>query len=76
METDSGAPPEERPLGACGELHGHICVGLAVGMKTSAVALEKLGVLPADDAYIIAVADDTCFANGVQVVTGAALGNC
>ncbi|ABL87401.1 formylmethanofuran dehydrogenase, subunit E [Pyrobaculum islandicum DSM 4184] len=63
-------------LNKAAELHGHICVGLALGVKTSAVALERLGVLPADDTDIIAVTDNnTCFADGVQVVMGATLGN-
>ena len=65
------------------ELHGHFCVGLALGVKASLIALKKLGVeLPDRDVSehvrqeLIAVVDNNlCFVDGVQMIVGSTLGN-
>ncbi|MCE4610815.1 MAG: FmdE family protein [Desulfurococcales archaeon] len=65
------------------ELHGHFCIGLAMGVKASMLALKELGVeLPERDVTehvrheLIAVVDNNlCFADGVQMIIGATLGN-
>lgn len=65
------------------ELHGHFCVGLALGVKASLIALEKLGIeIPLRDVSehirheLIAIVDNNlCFIDGVQMIIGSTLGN-
>ncbi len=57
-------------------LHGHYCPGLALGVKASAIALEKLELEHEgmEDVFVI-VETNNCFSDGVQYVTGCTFGN-
>lgn len=62
------------------ELHGHICPNLALGVKASLIAMERLGVSRAEDYSIseevLAIVEtNNCFSDGVQVATGCTFGN-
>ncbi|MBZ4687918.1 MAG: formylmethanofuran dehydrogenase subunit [Clostridia bacterium] len=57
------------------QFHGHACPGLAMGVRASQIALEKLGVERAEDEELIAIAEtDGCGVDGVQVITACTLG--
>ncbi len=57
------------------KFHGHACPGLAMGVRASEVALEKLGINRAIDEELVAfVYCDACGVDGVQVITGCTLG--
>jgi len=61
--------------------HGHICPFLALGIKASTIAMNKLGIgrLSFDESVeerILAIVEcNNCFTDGVQVATGCTLGN-
>jgi formylmethanofuran dehydrogenase subunit E len=59
-----------------GLLHGHYCPGAAMGVKAAARAMKELEVKSTGMEEIIAIVEtNSCFADGVQMVTGCSLGN-
>ncbi len=59
-----------------GLLHGHYCPGSALGVKAAARAVRELGVRSSGMEEIVAIVEtNSCFADGVQMVTGCSLGN-
>ena len=61
-------------------LHGHRCPAMPMGLRVGAAAMNALGVERARDGQLLALVelgDDhcaTCFADGVQVITGCTFG--
>ena len=63
-------------LRLCGLLHGHYCPGSAMGVKAAARAVTELGVKSTGMEETVAIVEtNSCFADGVQMVTGCSLGN-
>ncbi|MBS7631749.1 TraR/DksA C4-type zinc finger protein [Candidatus Bathyarchaeota archaeon] len=60
-----------------GELHGHHCVGSALGVIAAHKAVKELGVEEATGMeHVLAIVEtNNCFSDGVQVVTGCTFGN-
>jgi len=57
------------------KFHGHACPCLALGVRASLIALEKLGVERAEDEELVAIVEtDACGVDGVQVIAGCTLG--
>lgn len=58
-------------------IHGHHCVGSAMGVIAGHHAMKALDVRESTGMeHIIAVVEtNSCFADGIQVVTGCSLGN-
>ena len=62
------------------KFHGHKCPAMPLGLRLAAAAMNKLGVERAMDGQLHAFIDigenhcATCFADGVQVITGCTLG--
>ncbi len=63
------------------EFHGHICPFLALGIKASTLAMQKLGIGRSgeeesiEESVLAIVECNNCFADGVQVATGCTFGN-
>lgn len=58
-----------------GELHGHLCPGLATGVRAAYEARRLLGIeTPGRGLYCIAESR-ACYIDGIQAVFGATLGN-
>ncbi len=61
-------------------LHGHKCPAMPLGLRVGAAALNKLGVERARDGQLMALVElgdnhcATCFADGVQMITGCTFG--
>jgi formylmethanofuran dehydrogenase subunit E len=65
-----------RLLEISGLLHGHYCPGSAMGVKAAARAVRDLGAKSTGMEEIVAIVEtNSCFADGVQMVTGCSLGN-
>src|SRR5512143_2873527 len=63
-------------LRAAEAVHGHLCPGVALGVKASQYALEHLSRESSGLEEVAAVLEcNNCLADGVQVVTGCTLGN-
>lgn len=60
-----------------GELHGHHCVGSALGIMAAHLAMKELGVEKVTGMeHVLAIVEtNSCFSDGVQVVTGCTFGN-
>lgn len=58
-----------------GELHGHYCPGLAIGVRAAAEALEILK--PSKKAHnLCCIAENrACYLDGIQMIFGTTMGN-
>lgn len=66
---------DERVLQEAIRFHGHMCAGLALGLRACEVAQRVLGPDLARADLIVAVETDTCSVDAIQVLTGATFGN-
>ena len=61
-------------------LHGHKCPAMPLGLRTGEAAMNALGVARAKDGELVAILElgekhcATCFADGVQMITGCTFG--
>lgn len=64
-------------LNKAGELHGHFCPYVCYGTRAGYVALRELGVQEnVEMEEVVAIVEtNSCFSDGVQVVTGCTFGN-
>jgi formylmethanofuran dehydrogenase subunit E len=66
----------QKLLRISGLLHGHYCPGSALGVKAAARAVRELRVRSTGMEEVVAILEtNSCFADGVQLVTGCSLGN-
>ena len=62
------------------KFHGHKCPAMPNGLRVAAAAMNKLGVERTGDSALVAILElgenhcATCFADGVQVITGCTFG--
>lgn len=65
-----------RLLELSGLLHGHFCPGSAMGVKAATRAVKELRARSTGMEEVVAIVEtNSCFADGVQMVTGCSLGN-
>ncbi len=64
-------------LGKAGELHGHFCPFLSLGVKASVLALDEMGSSTEgiNEELLAIVEVNNCFTDGIQMVTGCTFGN-
>jgi len=61
-------------------LHGHKCPAMPMGLRVGAAAMNELGVGRSNDGELVALVEigerhcATCFADGVQMITGCTFG--
>ncbi|MDG5798842.1 tRNA (N6-threonylcarbamoyladenosine(37)-N6)-methyltransferase TrmO [Marinilabiliaceae bacterium ANBcel2] len=73
---DIRAEKKEKLLKQAGQLHGHYCPGLSLGVLASIKAVNLLNQFSDGMEQIIAVTEtNNCFADGVQYITGCSFGN-
>lgn len=66
----------ENLLLKAGELHGHYCPFLALGVMAGSYAVDELGDRAADMEELMAVLEtNSCFSDGIQYSTGCTFGN-
>jgi formylmethanofuran dehydrogenase subunit E len=66
----------QKLLRISGLLHGHYCPGSAIGVKAAARAVKELGGKSTGMEEIVAIVEtNSCFSDGVQMVTGCSFGN-
>ncbi len=54
--------------------HGHMCPGLAMGIRAAEVALERVGPHSVDEEVVAIVETDMCGVDAVQYMTGCTFG--
>ncbi len=60
-----------------GELHGHFCPFVALGVKASVIAVKRMKAFTEgiDEDILAIVETNNCFSDGVQMTTGCTFGN-
>ena len=58
-----------------GELHGHYCPGLAIGVRAAAIAMERLNIGEKNKGLFCIAESRACFIDGIQFVFGTTAGN-
>jgi len=54
--------------------HGHMCPGLAIGMRASELALNEIGPHAHDEEVVAVVETDMCGVDAIQFLTGCTFG--
>lgn len=76
IESYVRARDDEALLLEAGEIHGHFCPYLALGVVAGAHSMRELGVTSTGMEDVVAVVEtNSCFADGLQVATGCTFGN-
>lgn len=77
IESLIGAEDLEGLLRKAGELHGHFCPYLALGVRAGYIALKALRIegITGMEEVVAIVETNNCFSDGVQMVTGCTFGN-
>jgi formylmethanofuran dehydrogenase subunit E len=76
IEETVAAGDLHKLLRLTGLLHGHFCPGSAMGVKAAARAVRELKARSTGMEEVVAIVEtNSCFADGIQVVTGCSLGN-
>ncbi len=65
---------DEQTLERVVEFHGHMCPGLAMGVRAAEVALAEIGPHSADEEVVAIVETDMCGVDAVQFLTGCTFG--
>lgn len=67
---------QDQLLLKAGQLHGHFCPGLAMGVMAATFAMNEMKVKSDGMEDLLAITEtNNCFADGVQFVTGCSFGN-
>lgn len=56
------------------EFHGHMCAGLALGIRAAEVGLAEIGAHAADEEVVAVVETDMCAVDAIQFLTGCTFG--
>jgi formylmethanofuran dehydrogenase subunit E len=56
------------------EFHGHMCPGLAIGIRAAEVALRDIGPHAQDEEVVAVVETDMCGVDAIQFLTGCTFG--
>ena len=63
-----------RDIAGARRFHGHMCPGLAVGIRAAELALAEAGAHSADEEIIAIVETDMCGVDAIQYFTGCTFG--
>ncbi len=59
-----------------GQLHGHFCPGLAMGVMAATYAMQKIRTFSDGMEDLMAITEtNNCFSDGIQFITGCSFGN-
>lgn len=65
---------QEETIKEIEEFHGHMCPGLAVGIRAAEIALSRIGKHAADEEVVAIVETDMCAVDAIQYLTGCTFG--
>ncbi len=65
---------DRETVGQVVKFHGHMCPGLAMGIRAAEVALERIGPHSGDEEVVAIVETDMCGVDAVQYLTGCTFG--
>lgn len=61
-------------VAAAERFHGHMCPGLAIGIRAARIALREIGPHAADEEVVAIVETDMCAVDAIQALTGCTFG--
>lgn len=70
--TGTGLVPEM--VGDIARFHGHMCPGLAMGIRAAEVALREVGPHSSDEEVVTLTETDMCAVDAIQYLTGCTFG--
>ena len=56
------------------DFHGHMCPGLALGIRAAEIALREIGPQAQDEEVVAVVETDMCGVDAIQILTGCTFG--
>ncbi|HKZ78795.1 MAG TPA: FmdE family protein [Pyrinomonadaceae bacterium] len=56
------------------QFHGHMCPGLAMGIRAAEIALDQVGKHASDEEVVAVVETDMCAVDAIQFLTGCTFG--
>jgi len=56
------------------QFHGHMCPGLAIGIRVAELAIAEMGDRPGDEEVVAIVETDNCAVDAIQFITGCTFG--
>ena len=67
----------EKLLDKAGEIHGHYCSHVALGVRATYAAFRELGIIESTgmEEIMVVVECNNCFVDGIQAISGCTLGN-
>jgi formylmethanofuran dehydrogenase subunit E len=65
---------DSKTLDEAVRFHGHMCPGLAMGVRAAEVALEQIGPHSTDEEVVAIVETDMCGVDAIQFLTGCTFG--
>lgn len=72
--TGRGTGLTEQTIEDVRRFHGHMCPGLAMGLRAAEVALQEVGPHSTDEEVVALVETDMCAVDAVQYLTGCTFG--
>lgn len=72
--TEVVLPIVEAPIEDIVRFHGHMCPGLAMGIRAAEVALREVGSHSSDEEVVAIVETDMCAVDAIQYLTGCTFG--
>jgi len=72
--ASSGTGLDEEMIQKVVEFHGHMCAGLAMGIRAAEVGLAQIGAHAADEEVVAVVETDMCGVDAIQLLTGCTFG--
>jgi formylmethanofuran dehydrogenase subunit E len=65
---------DEKTIEAVQRFHGHMCPGLAIGIRAAEAALQEIGPHAGDEEIVAVVETDMCGVDAIQFLTGCTFG--
>ena len=73
-EAPAKPGPAEGRIEEIVRFHGHMCPGLAMGIRAAEVALREIGAHSSDEEVVALVETDMCAVDAIQYLTGCTFG--
>jgi len=73
-ESETVMTIDEQTVGKIAEFHGHMCPGLAMGIRAAEIALAEIGPHAGDEEVVAIVETDMCGVDAIQYLTGCTFG--
>jgi len=74
MDTVDVTPVDGGTLQKIASFHGHMCPGLAIGIKAAEIALAEIGPHSTDEEVVALVETDMCGVDAIQFLIGCTFG--